>query len=206
LWLAVLLPLLLVLAALRERVALNGETAVALVTALALVLELRLWDDLCDRELDRQIQPDRVLCQSASVRPFLVLLVVLMAINFALVVLLRGWWAGAILAGLHVFLAAWYGLRCRVNCGPVVNYHVVLLKYALIVWMLGAVAASDLASAPLVFSACAVYLGLCIFEAGHDARLRSLPAARICLAIECLLLAALGCVAVWSAGSSRFGL
>ena len=63
----------------------NAETAAAYVMALLLVLELRLWDDLCDLELDRQIHPDRVLCQSASVRPFLGLFFILMAINFALV-------------------------------------------------------------------------------------------------------------------------
>ena len=34
----------------------------------------------------------------------------------------------------------------------------------------------------------------------HDARLRLLRTARICLAIECALLAALGCLAVWSLG------
>jgi 4-hydroxybenzoate polyprenyltransferase len=200
LWLAASLPLLLVLAALRERVAFDSETAVAFVMALALVLALRLWDDLCDRELDRQVHPERVLCQAASVGPFVGLLVVLIAINFALAMLLRGWWAAAILLGLHALLTVWYALRDRCNWGPVANYHIVLLKYPLIALMLGARTASEIASAPILFSAGAVYLGLCIVEAAHDARLRRLRAARIALAIECLLLAALGCLAAQSAG------
>src|SRR5687767_11990474 len=80
-WLALSLPLVLVLAALREKSVLPAEFAAAFLMAALLVFELRLWDDLADLELDRQFHPERVLCRSASARPFLALLFVLIAIN-----------------------------------------------------------------------------------------------------------------------------
>jgi len=203
-WLAVLLPLLLVLAALRERVSFSAQSAAAFGMALLLVLEFRLWDDLCDVQRDRHLHPKRVLCQSNSLRPFWALLVLLTAINFGLAVLVRGWWAATMLLGLHVLLAAWYGWREHAKWRPVVNYHFVLLKYPLIVWMLGAITAADIVDPPLVFSASIVYLGLCIFEVAHDGQLRQLRGAKTVMAVESLLLAAVGCLAFLSAGWYRF--
>src|SRR4051812_43749345 len=84
---ALLLPLMLVLFALRERIVNPRECALGFVIALLLVLELRLWDDLCDRECDRHNHPERLLCRTESVRPFLVLLSLLMMLNFGLLAL-----------------------------------------------------------------------------------------------------------------------
>jgi 4-hydroxybenzoate polyprenyltransferase len=195
-WLAILLPLTLVLAALRERVTNLAESAPAWWLALLLVLQLRLWDDLRDVEQDRQIHPERVLCQAVSLRPFWGLLFVLMAINLGLAMLLRGWHAVVLLLGLHSLLATWYGWRGSANTWPAFNYHVVLLKYPLIVWMLGAVTVADVVSAPLVVSTVVVYLGVCIFEVAHDPQLWRLRSAQVCLSVECLLLAAIGCLMV----------
>jgi 4-hydroxybenzoate polyprenyltransferase len=199
-WLALLLPLLLVVAALQQRILSPALAAVAFGMAFLLMLELRLWDDLCDLPHDRQIHPERILCQSRSLWPFWGLLVLLATINSGLAAVLRGWWAAALLLGLHALLAAWYGLRDRMKWGPVTNYHVVLLKYPAIVWILGATKAADLTSTPLALSAAAVYLTMCLIEAGHDPSLRQLRSAQICLAVECLLLAAVGCLAVSTAG------
>jgi hypothetical protein len=197
-WLALPLPLLLVFAALREKSVLPAEFAGAFVMAALLIFELRLWDDLFDLELDRTLHPERVLCRSPSLRPFRGLLFVLMAINFTLVALLRAWWGTALFLTLHVLLAAWYGFRNLVSLGPLANYHVVLLKYPLIVFILGATMATDISAPPLLLSAALVYLAMCIYEVMHDARLRALHGARICLAVDCLLLAAIGCRAVLS--------
>lgn len=198
-WLALLLPLALVLAALREKSVLPAESAAAFLMAALLVFELRLWDDLCDLEVDRQLHPERVLCRATSVRPFLRLLFVLIAINFALVGLLRSWWGVALLLTLHILLLAWYQCRNLISLGPLANYHVVLLKYPLIVLILGMATAADLFSLPHLLSAGLVYLALCTYEMLHDARLKALPGARLCLAVDCLLLAAVGCLAVLSA-------
>jgi hypothetical protein len=100
---------------------------------------------------------------------------------------------------LHVLLATWYGCRHLVSLGAFANYHVVLLKYPLIVLMLGAATAADVFVPPLLISAGLVYLALCAYEVLHDARLRALHGARICLAVDCLLFAAVGCLAVLSA-------
>jgi len=60
-WLVLLLPLVLVLATLREKAASPAEFAAAFVMAACLIFELRLWDDLSDLELDRQLHPERRL-------------------------------------------------------------------------------------------------------------------------------------------------
>jgi 4-hydroxybenzoate polyprenyltransferase len=203
-WLAALLPLVLVLAALRGRVSFSAEFAIAFTMALLLVLEFRLWDDLCDVNRDRRVHPERVLCRSASLRPFWGLALVLMALNFGLAALVRGRWAAAVLLGLHVLLAAWYGWRGPANGRPILNYHVVLLKYPVIVWMLGAIAAADINDPPLWISAAMVYLALCIYEVVHDRQLRQARSAQICLAVESVLLAAVGCLVLLSAGWLRF--
>jgi hypothetical protein len=203
-WLALPLPLVLMLAALRARSIDPAQAAIALGMALLLVLELRLWDDLCDVPLDRQTHPERVLCRTASLRTFWDLFSLLAAINLSLAWLLRGWWAAALLLGLHLLLAAWYGWRGTTNCQPVTNYHVVLLKYPIIVGVLGAATDTQFLSAPLALAASIVYLAMCILEVAHDARLRQLPTARICLAVESLLLAALGCWALSSAAWPSF--
>ena len=203
-WLALLLPLLLVLLALRERIVVPAEFAAAYALALLLVFELRLWDDLCDREIDQQEHPERVLCRAASVRSFLGLLFVTIAINFVLAALLRPWWSLVALVAIHLLLAIWYRFREQILPERIANYHVVLLKYPVIVWILGARTAVDRASLPLLYSLAAAYLGLCIYEVAHDASLRKLRGARICLAVECLLLAAVGCLAAYSAGWLRF--
>lgn len=198
-WLALLLPSLLAVAALRQKAVMPAEFAAAFVMAAFLVFELRLLDDLFDLELDRRIYPERVLCRSASLRPFFGLLIGLVIINFTIVALLRPWWGTALLVILHGLLAAWYGCRNLVFLGPLANYHVVLLKYPLIVLILGATIPSDLSTLRLFFSAALVYLAMCVYEVMHDARLRALYVARICLAVECLLLAAVGCLAFLSA-------
>ena len=203
-WLALLLPLLLALLASRERIVMPLEFAAAYLLALLLVFELRLWDDLFDREIDRQQHPDRVLCRAASVRPFLGLLFVTTAINFVLTAVLRPWWSLVALLALHLFLAIWYHVRDQTLAGRIANYHVVLLKYPVIIWILGARTVTDCASPPLLFSLAAAYLGLCVYEVAHDASLRKLRVARICLAVESLLLAAVGCLAAYSAGWLRF--
>src|SRR4029453_16720699 len=104
-----LLPLVLVLAALQQKSSSSADFAVAYTMALLLVVEFRLWDDLCDVEVDRLEHPDRVLCQLASLGPFWGLVILLAVINFGLAVIVRAWWAAAPLMGLHVLLAVWYG-------------------------------------------------------------------------------------------------
>jgi 4-hydroxybenzoate polyprenyltransferase len=203
-WLAVLLPLALVLAALREKASHLVQFAIAFAMAFLLVLQFRLWDDLCDVERDRVEHSERVLGRSAALWPFWGLFGLLMAINLFLAALVRGSWAAAMLLGTHVLLAAWYGARSQLPWLPVVNYHIVLLKYPLFVWMLGAISAADIFNPRHFISAALVYLALCIYEVAHDRQLWQLRAAQFCLAVECVLLAALGCWAFLSGGWLRF--
>lgn len=194
-WLALLLPCMLVFAALREKVLVPAQLVPAFVMAALLVFELRLWDDLSDLELDRRLHPQRVLCRASVVRPFLNLLFVLITINFTLVAILRAWWGTAPLVTLHVLLAGWYASRNMIASGSLANFHVVLLKYPLIVLILGATSAAEISSPLLLISAALIYLVLCLYELMHDTRLWGMPGARLCLAVDCLLLAAVGWLA-----------
>jgi 4-hydroxybenzoate polyprenyltransferase len=202
-WLALLLPLVLALAALREKASHFAQFAISFTMALLLVFELRLWDDLCDIDRDRSEHPERVLGGSASLWPFWALVGLLMAINFALAILLRGWLVAAVLLGMHVLLAAWYGVRRQIQWLPVVNYHVMLLKYPVIVWMLGALTVTDFVGPPLLLAAAMAYLALCIYEVAHDKQLRQLRRAQIIAAVESVLLVALGCSSFLPAGWLR---
>jgi hypothetical protein len=202
-WLALLLPLGLALAALREKASHFAQFAISFTMALLLVFELRLWDDLCDIDRDRSEHPERVLGGSASLWPFWALVGLLMAINFALAILLRGWLVAAVLLGMHVLLAAWYGVRRQIQWLPVVNYHVMLLKYPVIVWMLGALTVTDFVGPPLLLAAAMAYLALCIYEVAHDKQLRQLRRAQIIAAVESVLLVALGCSSFLPAGWLR---
>jgi hypothetical protein len=104
---------------------------------------------------------------------------------------------------MHVLLAAWYGVRRQIQWLPVVNYHVMLLKYPVIVWMLGALTVTDFVGPPLLLAAAMAYLALCIYEVAHDKQLRQLRRAQIIAAVESVLLVALGCSSFLPAGWLR---
>jgi len=208
---ALLLPLVLVLFALRERIINPRECIFAFVLAQLLVFELRLWDDLSDRERDRHRHPERLLCQRESVRPFVVLLGLLLLFNISLVAVVLPWQSLMTLVALHVALAVWYAVRPLAGWGPVLNYHLILLKYPAIVVALGAQAHFEGAHmetarnwTPVCVSAALIYLMLCIHEVVHDVSLHTVPLARVCLLVEVLFLAVVGCLAVLLAGWLHF--
>lgn len=195
-WLVLVLPLLMVAPAIVGGRVINGlDAAIAFGMAVLLFVELRLWDDLCDREQDCRERPLRVLCRVASLRPFIGLLVVLMLANLVAVALRLPWQASAWLLGLHGHLATWYTVRATVKAGPVANYHAVLLKYPICGLLLAL--NSQAATLQLYASAAVVYLVLCIAEVLHDGRLRARRSAWICLWIELTLLCM---VLAWLAG------
>jgi len=159
--------------------------ALHVLLAGSLLFQFRLWDDLADRAHDRVTHPDRVLVRSESVAPFRLLLLVSAAGNlFALLL-----WHGlaiqlVVLLGLNAAGCVWYRLLRPWLPGPILGYHVVLLKYPAFVFLLGTPAPA------LPLAMVLVYLGLCVYEVLHDGRLRAVPGARAALAVETVALLA----------------
>jgi 4-hydroxybenzoate polyprenyltransferase len=173
--------------------------------AYVLVLGFRLWDDLIDRERDRFRHPDRALSQAGSVRVFRGFLIVAFAVATAMVASREG--AASRLAVVAILCAAlfvWYRVRRRFRAGGIANYHVVLLKYPVIVCVLGS-PSSETGLSRLLMAMVLVYLCFCIYEVLHDADLRAAQGARAALALEMWALSAtFALMAVTLFGQWRF--
>ena len=153
----------------------------AVALALTLILQFRLWDDIADRDHDQRIHPERVLCHTQNLKPFLTATGILFVFN------------GLVLFWLHdssfkpigylvlcVYLLAWYRLRPITTPVSLLNSHLVMLKYPVIAWLVGTSAAdSDMVLLlPCLFS---VYLIFLIFEILDDTSLGRLPGAIVSL-------------------------
>jgi hypothetical protein len=165
----------------------------AAMLALTLTLQFRLWDDIADRDHDRETHPTRVLCHTPDMKPFLIAAAFLFALN------------GTLLAWHQVYsfkpiaylvlctcLLAWYNLRSIATQASLLNSQLVLLKYPVIAWLLG-VSAADTDLALLLSCLFSVYLIFIIFEILDDHRLHQLPGAMFSLAANIGLL-----VFVWA--------
>ncbi len=168
------------------------EWILAAAMALPLILQFRLWDDIADREHDRETHPGRVLSHTRDLKPFLVTAVALFVMN------------GFLLQGIHVqnhtltgylllcaCLLAWYWLRPHALHASLLNSHLVLLKYPVIAWLVG-VPAADTHVALLLSCLLSVYLIFIIFEILDDDSLQELPGAIFSLGASLALL-----VCVW---------
>jgi hypothetical protein len=141
--------------------------------AWGLVFQFRLWDDLEDRERDRQERPERVLSRARSMRPFHRLVAVAVVGNVVLLGLPRP--SLPVFAGYVALQAAfvgWYAVlrhRLRWRVGAAL---VVLAKYPAFVALL----AMPVGGAPawrLPLAMAVVYLCFGAYELLHDERLRS---------------------------------
>jgi len=96
------------------------------------VLALRFWDDLEDRQRDAQSHPERVLTQIVNVRPYIMIVEVLLLIAGLLILLAGGVaWVWLVMVGA---LMVFYRLKGQTRTG---GDFVVLLKYPLLVLALG---------------------------------------------------------------------
>lgn len=138
--------------------------AAGTLSALLLLAQFRLWDDLADRERDRSTHPDRVLVRAQRAGPFVALCLLLAAAN-----ILSSSYAGKSALALCLLLncaaAAWYAWRPsrRTATGDLL----VLVKYPVFVVLLGTTPTAPFAE--IAFSALAVYAAACAFELWHDA-------------------------------------
>lgn len=176
-----------------------SEWVMAAALALILVLQFRLWDDIADRERDCESHPERVICQTRNIKPFLVAALSLTVLSG----LLLAWYHGqntrsAAYLLLCVTLFAWYRLRPTPTASGLLNSMLVLLKYPVIAWLISTPGA--VSDAPLLCSCLfSVYLIFIIFEILDDHRLRQLPGATSSL-LACfgLLLCVWAFIVLWT--------
>jgi 4-hydroxybenzoate polyprenyltransferase len=175
-----------------------GATEVARAAAVSyiLVFPLRLWDDLRDRERDRLSHPERVLSRAHRVAPFVALLTATATLGVAAVAATAG--AAPRLAALALLgaaLALWYRARRALRAGRVLDFHVILTKYPVVVYV-AAPAAGAPAGVRLLLAMAVVYFSLCAYEVLHDDKTRAAPGASTALAVELALLGAAGALLV----------
>ena len=154
----------------------------AATLALTLILQFRLWDDIADRDHDRETHPTRVLCHTRDMKPFLIAAAALFVLNGTFL----AWHPGhspKLIAYLVfcTYLLAWYRLRPIATNARLLNSQLVLLKYPVIGWLIG-VPAADTDLALLLSCLFSVYLIFIIFEILDDHSLRQLPGAMFSLA------------------------
>jgi len=160
----------------------RGTLLRQLLLAASLILQFRIWDDLADRERDRQRHPDRLLAATGRLGPFHALWGAAAAASVAL--LAAGPWpAWRLLAWgfLGLALGVWYAAGRWRWSQPVLHYHVVLAKYPVFVYLLGGETARSL---PRLLAALSVYLALCAYEVLHDPETARAPGAQRALRAE----------------------
>lgn len=140
-----------------------------LLLSLSLVFQFRLLDDLADRQRDRRDNPQRVLSRTTAPEEFVGWLAVVFVANCAALMWLKP------LPRLGVFLCltlTMFGCYRAARRWPrtfVSNYHIVLLKYPVFVYVLSP---TDWGGGliPLCYAMTAVYLCFCAYEVLHDSR------------------------------------
>ena len=146
-----------------------ATSALALGLAVALLLQFRLWDDLEDRELDRQRGPARVLTRSDPA-PFRRICVLLTIVNLLLIAVARFRAAVLGLGCLDLFfLMAYRQLRPKLP-DRIWRFQVLLLKYPVFVGLVAA-ALAPLRPLRLMSAAAVVYAFACAYEVLHDRQL-----------------------------------
>ena len=159
--------------------------------AFTSMFALRVLDDTADLELDRRHHPGRVTVTAPSLRPLWVLAAVVFVVLLVRLAATDPHVDPALLLlGVGLALVAWYMIRTPLGAGPLLNAHVVHVKYPLIALVAGASGPIAL-QAPAVALLSALYVGLCIREALDDPHIRGIRATRWVIGVELTLLAGL---------------
>lgn len=182
----------------------NEARALTLLTALgdwlliaSLLGQFRLLDDLTDVPADRQEHPRRVLVQSEQLSKFRWLAVAWGVLNLSVVGFCRPLPASYGLLLLNCLVVGWYRFSARREWATV-NYHVLLLKYPAFVFVIG-FHWNLRFDRKTAIALIAVYLGLCIYEVWHDAKLRQASAPRLIARCELAILFTLLALETWQA-------
>ncbi len=141
--------------------------AVDTAFALGLLLQLRTWDDLADRERDAPTHPQRVVVSAPHVTQLIAFCGALAVMNLCFAVWrdISGLAVG-LLAALNGLFGTWYLSR---STGPrtAAGDHIVLAKYPAILVIVAGTRALD-APLQIGLTALVLYAGACAYEAWHD--------------------------------------
>jgi hypothetical protein len=133
------------------------------IAAILLLAQFRLWDDLADRDRDRQSHPARVIARAPRISPFVVTCVALAVAN-AILAAARGGDGVAAFLLLTAAAAAWYRWRpLRRTAG---SDLALLAKYPAFVLVIAAGLSAPLSHA--VPTAMAIYAAAVAVEIWHD--------------------------------------
>jgi hypothetical protein len=130
--------------------------------ALLVLAQLRLWDDLADRDRDRREHPERVLCE-ANPAPFIATAVGLAIVNAWLLWSLGGPRFGLKLLGLYGAVAVFYLLRP--HHPTAVSTALLLAKYPALLLVLAPAPTDHVA---LAIAMLAIYASVFTYEVWHD--------------------------------------
>lgn len=141
-----------------------GSFALDACSALLLLAEFRLRDDLADRDADAVAHPQRTLVRATSVRPFIALLIALALLNATVTAAARPTASLLILVALHGLFAALYRTRSR---RTIFTDQLLLAKYPAFVVIIAGARTAERPFATVV-AALVLYAAVSIYEAWHD--------------------------------------
>jgi hypothetical protein len=166
-----------------------------LLFALVAVWQLRLWDDLADRDFDRRHHPERVLVTTSSIALF-VRLAVAMAVLAATLLIAQQNLHGALL--YVALLLAFGGMYASTTLARhrLARCHLVNAKYPVLALLCVQPPLRPVWLPALVF----FYAGLCLIELLDDRTLARDAGRTFALGVHACM--ALGAAALWIAGGS----
>jgi hypothetical protein len=174
---------------------LTQDSAFALLLAVTLLMQFRVWDELEDAGDDQLLRPE-----SAPGRgPLHFMLALVVVWNAAYLAFSLSWPLLAIFVALSVVFLLWNRGLHRLFPGPIASSQVALLKYPVLVYLLAAPEPLAVPEGPFLLVLVLVYLGFSVFELLHDGRLRTAGSGAI-LALAMVLMLAVS--AVMTAGMS----
>lgn len=141
-----------------------------IVLATLLVMQFRLWDDLSDVDSDRSFFPQRVLCQAKSLVGFRIVLGLVFAVNVILLAAYKSELALITFLVLNFLVLAWYSVHVQMRFSSVFSPTIVLLKYPVFVYLLGAHAGGHERVLTSSYAMSLTFLCFCIYELLHDNR------------------------------------
>jgi 4-hydroxybenzoate polyprenyltransferase len=155
------------------------ELMIAALAALGFILSFRIWDDIEDRDIDRERHPDRVLPSAPTTTPFYAVGLSLAALSTIPLIsspfALRRVAAVSLAAAL---LSIWYGARSPERRFHAFGEHVLAIKYPLIAYAVAPGLPADIVTPRVGILLSVLYLLICVYEYTEDIELRQIFTSR----------------------------
>ena len=129
---------------------------------LLALAQLRLWDDLADRERDRRDHPDRILCD-VNPAPYAITVALLAGSNLWLLLAFGAHTSALRFAAMNIAVACYYALRPKTRTAN--SDALLLTKYPALVLVLAPITTDPFAVGVVVM---ATYAAAFAYEMWHD--------------------------------------